>query len=1171
MTCPSVKPEVFHSMLHVNVDELASYDELHLRPVLPCLVRMALCAPVDTSTAWKANRKKVLQILANVEIVNGIVALLSIDFHALEQDAKKEQQLRAKIGGSQTESVLISQIQQGLAREFEQSDPDRRLRLLLSELLFIMSQIRDVHREFFQKPSELFESEVYLEEVSDVLCIAQAELPGLLPVEEVAEALLHVKNGSWLLCRLVANTPDCFKGVCRSLVTRGEKLNEQCLDGERRSEMLRMMCAMSENEALAIRELCVTNCTLPGLAVALTLQTAHSADSSASKGSATASTSGSVSDIVSFVTGLLLGNEQTARTWFSQFIKIGQKHKDSRSMVYCLRQELLGGLNSVISGEGFRTRDDYVVHLRDDNVVQACAFIRLYCALKAIAMLKFSEEENECLVDLLTARPPVTAAGARFVCLSLSMLISCPALLATTEQEKQVIDWIRWLVAEEKKFEQLGTASTSYGEMLFLIAIHFHGNQTQAIADLVCATLGMKSGVKANALQRVRHILTQEIFTEQVITSHAVTVPITENLNANMTGFLPVHCIYQLLKTRTFSKYKVPIKGWIYRQICSTSSPLHPLLAPLVEAYITSIILPSTKSDYSNTAITEDEVLRLFHNSIFEPVKKNPGDVKDNSDPESFSATSQLLIVYYVLLYEDCRLSNMRSIALTSRAQKIYSDSLLSQLPISYLLQVSQSDPQAVGLLASLLRLLATHYPHLCLVDDWLDRSMVKMTSIQWSPQFKQNVLTTPETLTTAFEKMFTSPADIVSQLESLLEKESTELLPFAEILVSKSPGSLPEGVARRVQTLVKRTWFRLHSVMPRRLRLMTVNAIRLQPKGVVKPIPLTQNDVTVDPLAVLRCEDVVFRCPPVVEVVLRVLSSIPVACRVYLSTHLQAHPILDKSAQVSCELEREDLKHALISAQESAAVQILLECCVRGDNSQLNTGELSNLRETQGLICSHLHQMFISDPNLVKLVHFQGYPRELLPLTVTGIPSMHICLDFIPELIRQPQREKQTFAIELVAHLCSQYALPKTLIMAKLCINVMFTVLEVLQRDERVRFFVDTVPCLWRMCQAFPPLCEDVTLLLTQLARICLSELSANSNVTQTEFALEGKDSSLEEANHSASKRSRDAQVVSKRSVVKGGWQTYTAPNQYQQLYDLVQQTFSDVTQMALVTRMVY
>ena len=52
---------------------------------------------------------------------------------------------------------------------------------------------------------------MYLEEVSDVLCIAQAELPNLLQVQEVAEALMYAPNGPWLLCRLVANSPDCFK------------------------------------------------------------------------------------------------------------------------------------------------------------------------------------------------------------------------------------------------------------------------------------------------------------------------------------------------------------------------------------------------------------------------------------------------------------------------------------------------------------------------------------------------------------------------------------------------------------------------------------------------------------------------------------------------------------------------------------------------------------------------------------------------------------------------------------------------------------------------------------------------------------------------------------------------------------------------------------------------
>jgi integrator complex subunit 2 len=32
----------------------------------------------------------------------------------------------------------------------------------------------------------------------------------------------------------------------------------------------------------------------------------------------------------------------------------------------------------------------------------------------------------------------------------------------------------------------------------------------------------------------------------------------------------------------------------------------------------------------------------------------------------------------------------------------------------------------------------------------------------------------------------------------------------------------------------------------------------------------------------------------------------------------------------------------------------------------------------------------------------------KFLPVTVTGVPSMHICLDFIPELLRQPEIEKQ-------------------------------------------------------------------------------------------------------------------------------------------------------------------
>lgn len=44
----------------------------------------------------------------------------------------------------------------------------------------------------------------------------------------------------------------------------------------------------------------------------------------------------------------------------------------------------------------------------------------------------------------------------------------------------------------------------------------------------------------------------------------------------------------------------------------------------------------------------------------------------------------------------------------------------------------------------------------------------------------------------------------------------------------------------------------------------------------------------------------------------------------------------------------------------------------------------------------------------MVKLIHFQGYPSQLLPLLVSGIPSMHIATDFLPELLAQSQLEKQ-------------------------------------------------------------------------------------------------------------------------------------------------------------------
>ena len=180
-----------------------------------------------------------------------------------------------------------------------------------------------------------------------------------------------------------------------------------------------------------------------------------------------------------------------------------------------------------------------------------------------------------------------------------------------------------------------------------------------------------------------------------MVTSHAVRVPVTPGLNADITGFLPVHCIYQLLKSRAFNKHRVPIKTWIYRQICESRAPLHPLLPQLVEVYVTSILTftPSTGKNQTGSTvehlghdpISEEEIRAVFARSF----PKRDGNA--SGQPE-YSTTAQLLLVYYVLLYEDTRLTQVKSYLTAGLNIQAYSQSLFAELPIRFLISQAERE-----------------------------------------------------------------------------------------------------------------------------------------------------------------------------------------------------------------------------------------------------------------------------------------------------------------------------------------------------------------------------------------------------------------------------------------------------------------------------------------------
>uniref|UniRef100_A0A8C5GJI6 Integrator complex subunit 2 n=1 Tax=Gouania willdenowi TaxID=441366 RepID=A0A8C5GJI6_GOUWI len=1077
-----VSPYAFEAMQKVDVARLAALSDPELRLLLPCLVRMALCAPADQSHTWAQDKKLILRLLSGVEAVNSIVALLSVDFHALEQDARKEQQLRHKAGGSNGESILVSQLQHGLTLEFEHSDPLRRLRLTLSELLAIMNKVVDSNGEFFLKSSELFESPVYLEEVADVLCILQAELPSLLPIVDVAEALLHVRNGDWFLCLLVANVPDSFNEVCRGLIKNGERQDEESVGGRRRTEALRQLCQMNPSQALNIRAMVVEECHLPGLGVALTLD--HKPDTADE----------AVSPLVSYVSGLLLGTNSKVRTWFSMFIRNGQQ-RESSSVLWQMRRQLLLELVAILP----RSRSSRVPNggdmeeesvsgysgLREEHVVKASALLRLYCALMGIAGLRPTDEEAEQLLQLMTSRPPATPAGVRFVSLSFCKLLAFPNLVSTPEQEQLMVMWLSWMIKEEEYFESAAGVSASFGEMLLLVAMYFHSNQLSSIIELVCSTLGMKIAIKPSSLSKMKTIFTQEIFTEQVVTAHAVRVAVTNNLSATITGFLPIHCIYQLLRSRAFTKHKVSIKDWIYRQLCETTTPMHTQLIPLIDVYINSILTPASKAnpEATNQPITEQEILNVFQNST-------------GVSRQRYSLTTQLLILYYILSYEENLLASTKQLALMQRKPKSYSAALMDQIPIKYLVTQAQGLQQELGgLHSALLRLLATNYPHLSQVEDWVCEEEVTGTL----PLLRKMMLPTntcrytQSQLHQAFQKLPSSSPRLMRILEHLTLLSPGDLIPYAEALTGSMALLLEPAVPRRILQTLNKLWMGLNTVMPRRLWVMTVNALQPSAK-LLRQQRYTQNDLMVDPLIVLRCDQRVYRCPPLMDIVLHMLNGYLLASRAHLQSHLKETADFDRQIQnvsnlgvsgaaEAPEVTREELKNALLAAQDSAAPLGETEGVL-----------LCDLREVQCLICCLLHQMFIADPNIAKLVHFQGYPQALLPLTVAGIPSIHICLDFIPELLAQPQLEKQIFAIQLLSYLCTQYALPKSLSVARLAISVMGTLLTVLTRAKRFSFFMPTLPCLVAFCQAFPPLYDDVAALLVQVGQVCASDVATKA-----------------------------------------------------------------------------
>lgn len=113
------------------------------------------------------------------------------------------------------------------------------------------------------------------------------------------------------------------------------------------------------------------------------------------------------------------------------------------------------------------------------------------------------------------------------------------------------------------------------------------------------------------------------------------------------------------------------------------------------------------------------------------------------------------------------------------------------------------------------------------------------------------------------------------------------------------------------------------------------------------------------------------------------------------LSTNLVAsrkHYLTRQNKELS---KQEDL-NTLLFAQDSAVVQMLLDACL---SKPMLAGEQGAIDEVRCQICAFVHQQFISNPPLVRLVHFQvcvpciNEGRCVRYATLTNVDEQCVCV----------------------------------------------------------------------------------------------------------------------------------------------------------------------------------
>ncbi|OZC08644.1 hypothetical protein X798_04325 [Onchocerca flexuosa] len=905
-------------------------------------------------------------IFSDESLCNALFQILNADVGAVENDLNK---------------ATIEDIENICKVSFETAPAQMKLKII-AFLLDRIARNTDIATNL-----DIFEQESTLEEVICAMTICALHMPNRFDPTLIIHPLLAIPNAVTVITMLICNVSDSLESTVDYLLKAQLLDDDNIITKNRNNLLLKLLSIDPYLVEPSISQLLDAN-TSNGNSLALML-------------------------ICVCLNSTKLINNLLCALLNKHSLAVFIHRSSDKPAVKLLRDRISEAINAF--------------SLSTTNDGTEATLAQLLAILRINAGMRLSYDEANSWLLFLTR---TDLDDDRYIMTALSVIIACPQLIPLhlgdeKEVEASIIAFLDWL-----KQRASSSASPTLQQFFILLSIHLHAGQSEQLAALISSVLAVKITINVRNLTTLKNLFMRHAMTERDIAERASQMPVTRSLNSHHQGFLPAHCITQLLSTNSFSKHAVPIQDWIGAQIKNCAAPLHPVITDLLNAYAASCFA-ATEFISANRPLSEEFILVLF-------------------------------LFLFLYLINNIEIERV--------------------IPVRFLLNVVETRPEHFRAIRSpLVYLCGLYYPYMLPTVDSL---LLSVDDELRNPEIKTITRGSPlstDLLLNVFDGIDKNPANCMRFMRLLQKSTLHEQIQAMNAIVHAMVIALnPSSPVPFVNGAVA-IWKRLENVVPRSLCEATVCAWSTD--------ELNHDMLIEQPLFLFRCDERLFENDLLFPCYLRILSFYLSASRTFLLQKLQ----MNQNGRDDQRVEREELTRSLIGAQDSAVVQILLEICGRFRNIIVHR-----------LCCAHIHQMFIADPVLSKLVHFQGYSLRLIPLAVREIPSMHICLEFVHEILALADISKRVFAIVLIAELAQQYKIESSFIRVELLLDVLATLSRALTTDENLCLLSRAVPSLGRMMSLFPQISADVAHLLIRISSVAASRIAVSATVLKTESCME-------------------------------------------------------------------